>query len=831
MIREVSALNKSRKAGIGNIGTNEKSKKYDMMEVFSKNMINSQEILKDDKNNFDLFLNIIGTREKPLNRVLINYHLFNPNSDDATNVSYKIDNIYQDLKKNLGYIEENTDKNLKISYMVKKENDTLAVLQTYKGYELDRKNIKYGDNIYNTLSEFETSRMGIGEKVAEKAESEYNLLSQIIGEDIAEKEYRLTPTYLPQIDKTVFVLDKKRYDLDNPDVSKQEYWNTEKVMTDTELLENLADLSKREKYMKRKMLFNEKLNDDDLRKIIELKENSKFDTLFKDNEYFELKNGEPVNIKQHSKLNSIANVGILGSMIVVYAFSKNLKASDNGSYTYDEKILENSKYVKRALNVMNEFDKSGMSLDEFLDKPKMSNFGYINAYSLGAINELEKLSTLDEKQKEYLKGHNSYFYKALAVGAITDEEEKIEHINNLNAVEMFIDLYDGNTSPEQRRLLELKLYLLAKEEQEKRLEQEKLFEEQYKENKLEAVVLPVLAVALAITQAEKEEMERNNPIKTSNVNSVNALEKLFEIEQKFQEEEKKEELSEIEKEKQRKEQEIREGILNFKKTDNENIEIDNEKSIDDDISDEPKISRSVKGAKIKRTKDNLLKAIFSFRNMQEKGVLDDEVDNSEHHQISDIEKSLLSKAEEKYKHKKDKRIDDSNEPEFILKVMKAMEIANQTKIDYDKTKSTATTLHIEPNGDMFVEMKLLHNTPEKIYNNGMSDLKTDREDRRNIYKELTKKEESNIKESSSKLEKELDIILMEKELKTIPSKETEEKLEQTFKELKKDIIHKELYKSEIYKTIQVEINNKNKIDNIVKTDDEILPYSDNEREF
>ena len=163
--------------------------------------------------------------------------------------------------------------------------------------------------------------------------------------------------------------------------------------------------------------------------------------------------------------------------------------------------------------------------------------------------------------------------------------------------------------------------------------------------------------------------------------------------------------------------------------------------------------------------------------------------------------------------------------------MKAMEIANQTKIDYDKTKSTATTLHIEPNGDMFVEMKLLHNTPEKIYNNGMSDLKTDREDRRNIYKELTKKEESNIKESSSKLEKELDIILMEKELKTIPSKETEEKLEQTFKELKKDIIHKELYKSEIYKTIQVEINNKNKIDNIVKTDDEILPYSDNEREF
>ena len=72
---------------------------------------------------------------------------------------------------------------------------------------------------------------------------------------------------------------------------------------------------------------------------------------------------------------------------------------------------------------------------------------------------------------------------------------------------------------------------------------------------------------------------------------------------------------------------------------------------------------------------------------------------------------------------------------------------------------------------------------------------------------------------------------MERELKTIPRKETEEKLEQTFKELKKDIIHKELYKSEIYKTIQVEINNKNKIDNIVKTDDEILPYSDNEREF
>ena len=70
MISEVSALNKSRKAGIGNIGANEKSKKYDMMEVFSKNMINSQEILKDDKNNFDLFLNIIGTREKPLNRVL-----------------------------------------------------------------------------------------------------------------------------------------------------------------------------------------------------------------------------------------------------------------------------------------------------------------------------------------------------------------------------------------------------------------------------------------------------------------------------------------------------------------------------------------------------------------------------------------------------------------------------------------------------------------------------------------------------------------------------------------------------------------------------------------
>ena len=114
----------------------------------------------------------------------------------------------------------------------------------------------------------------------------------------------------------------------------------------------------------------------------------------------------------------------------------------------------------------------------------------------------------------------------------------------------------------------------------------------------------------------------------------------------------------------------------------------------------------------------------------------------------------------------------------------------------------------------------------------MADLRTDREDRRNIYTELTKKEEETTKKDNDiKLNKELDIILMEKELKTIPSKETEEKLEQTYKELRRDIIHKELYKSEIYKTIQAEIKSKNKIDSPNISDDEILPYSNNEREF
>ena len=821
MIREIEILNKSRKIGIGSIEKNKKNMKYDMMEVFSKNMINSQEILKEDKNNFDLFLSIIGTREKPLNRVFINYHLFNPYSEDATNVSLKIDNIYQDLKRNLEYIEENTDKILHISYMLKKEEDTLAIIQSYKGYELDKKNIKYGDSIYNTLSTFETSRMGIGERIAEKAESEYNLLTQLIGEDVAEKEFRITPTYLPQIDKTVYVIDKKRYDLDNPDINKQEYWETEKILTDTELLENLADLSKREKYNKRKMLFNEKIDDKDLAKIIELRENSRFNELFKDSEYFELKDGQPVNIKQHSKLNNIANIGILGSLIIVYAFSNNIKLNNNGTYTYDEKLLENSKYVKRALNVMNEFEKSDMSFDEFLDKPRMSNFGYINAYSIGAINEIEKLSNLDEKQKEYLKEHNTYLNKVYAVGVIDEDKNKIEHIENLSPIEAFIDLYDGNTSPEQRRLLELKLYLLAKEEQEKRLEEERAFEEQYKENKLEAVVLPILATAIAITQAEKEEMERNNPIKSSNIQSVSALDKLFEIEKKLEKEEKDEELSEIEIEEIKKQKEIEEKTKNY---------INNYKQNIDEISDKDNLKRETGVLPQKNIKEQrgIFKKFFSIRNMQQKGASNEKKTSK----ITEQEKTVLSRAEEKYKLKREHRLDDKNEPEFIIKVFKAMELANQTKIDYDKAKSTATTFHIEPNGDMFVEMKLLHNTPEKIYNNGMADLRTDREDRKNIYTELTKKEEETTKKDNDiKLNKELDIILMEKELKTIPSKETEEKLEQAYNELRKDIIHKELYKSEIYKTIQTEIKGKNKIDSPNISDDEILPYSDNEREF
>ena len=74
--------------------------------------------------------------------------------------------------------------------------------------------------------------------------------------------------------------------------------------------------------------------------------------------------------------------------------------------------MENTKYYKRALNIINDFQKSEMEFETFIEKPTFSKLGLISAYSISQIDNLEKEKAqkiLDKKLLELHEAWKGYF--------------------------------------------------------------------------------------------------------------------------------------------------------------------------------------------------------------------------------------------------------------------------------------------------------------------------------------------------------------------------------------------------------------------------------------
>ena len=156
---------------------------------------------------------------------------------------------------------------------------------------------------------------------------------------------------------------------------------------------------------------------------------------------------------------------------------------------------------------------------------------------------------------------------------------------------------------------------------------------------------------------------------------------------------------------------------------------------------------------------------------------------------------------------KDKNFDENNKgikehSEEFLKINKAMAIANQNRIDYNMAKTKASVMNITPSGDVFIEMQLLKNSPERIYNDGMAVLTMEKTDPINLVDRLAKENKNSEKGEKNNIEKRLGDKIVEKDLKDIPSGEINEKMETTFNELQTNIIEKDLHEKETYKAIE-----------------------------
>ena len=134
---------------------------------------------------------------------------------------------------------------------------------------------------------------------------------------------------------------------------------------------------------------------------------------------------------------------------------------------------------------------------------------------------------------------------------------------------------------------------------------------------------------------------------------------------------------------------------------------------------------------------------------------------------------------------KDKNFDEKNNgikehSEEFLKINKAMAIANQNRIDYNMAKTKASVMNITPSGDVFIEMQLLKNSPERIYNDGMAVLTMEKTDPINLVDRLAKENKNSEKGEKNNIEKRLGDKIVEKDLKDIPSGEINEKINKTY---------------------------------------------------
>lgn len=768
----INGLEIKRKA---NLDTIYKRDKYDMFEIHSRNVFNSEKVL-ETKQDFGLFLDIVGSNDRDINRLFINYHLINPNSEKANVVKNKVNGIYEELKDGIEKLENATDKDLGLKFTIRAEDDKLAVVQSYNKYELDKHYISKESEIYSSLSQFKTDREDIGKIIQGKLDKEYNYIRELTDGGEENTEYRVKETYIPKINKTVFVIDRKNIDF-NEDKGKEEYWETFDMYTDIDALGSLSMMKEKNLFKGKKLELNKNLDEKDCEKIVNALENPKIKSLLKNKEYFTFDEKEKpigLNEKGMEKFgNRKSTIGLFASFLVLNSFKD--KYLDEKNDEIKENALDrNNILVKRALNVVSEFDKNNKDIEEFVKMPK-SNLVNISAMSLAEIEMYEKSQKLSPELRNQLSARKDYLEKFAVIDGLWNKDgERTDHIENLSEMELLIDLYDGNTSPEQRRLLEMKLIEFSKKHKEEQEEMQKEIDKILGVSKENALLMASTGMMIGVMQTSAGNGNRiENELENSSKKYINVLSM----------EDYNKELEDKEKEKERKKEE---KIINQKL----------------------RLLLSVREAK-RKEKAEREKELGNLED-DEKSDINDEKKNPERVKIKKLGekgKSVGMFIAGKGFISKDKNFDENNKgikehSEEFLKINKAMAIANQNRIEYNMAKTKASVMNITPSGDVFIEMQLLKNSPERIYNDGMAVLTMEKTDPINLVDRLAKENKNSEKGEKNNIEKRLGDKIIEKDLKDIPSGEINEKMETTFNELQTNIIEKDLHEKETYKAIE-----------------------------
>ena len=784
----VRVLDERRKANFKVFNENKTNGKYDLLELNSKNMYNSKKIDIP----FSAFSDIVGDKEKSIEDVKIHYQLLNGNNDKNVVLAQKINDIYDTLKENIDILKEKTEESLDINYKIKKENNGIAILQMYNDYEIDKKIIPNEYHINREIFNFQTSRQGIGEKLKENAEKEMNYIKEIINGTEKNELFRVRSTFLPRTNTTVFMIDEKRFDLKDLNNKNQAkpYWVTKQVLTDKELLENLSVLKIEKKKEKDNLELNKNLNEKDIGNIINFIENDKIKELLNDERYFKIKkeNGrkEIIDIERdyNEDKNSWKKTAILGAVLIINSFANNnLKKNNNGEYSYQLENLENTKYYKRALNIINDFQKSEMEFETFIEKPTFSKIGLISAYSISQIDNLEKEKAININQKylDNLDNNKTYLDKFYFFnGAINEQGERTDHIKGLNIAEILIDLNDGNTSEDQRKMLELQLLELTEKEKKDRELQEKMLKEAYEKDQetLNKTLITIVGLGLGYGRMSDHEFAMEMELKQKSANFYKFIEDILNNDKGFL----PKSLSDL-----------------FNPEELEDYEFNKNFDIDE-ITDD-KI--------IKFMKDS-------------------------NYQIGDLSLSKTQKGIELKNHSADKTtkelvesFDGSEEPKGIAEIMVAMAMANQNRIDYDNSKREAILLNIDPSGDVYTEFSIMANSPEKIYLEGMSKINSQKEKKYNIYENIIEKD--NLKENNNgntKIEREVSKKVVEQKLLKVPTSDISAQLNETFKVLRQDQLRKEIEQTKLYQTL--EKIEKGEYTTEKKADFEKVQYSDDD---
>lgn len=769
---KINGLEIKRKASLDTIY---KRDKYDMFEIHSRNVFNSEKVL-ETKQDFGLFLDIVGSNDRDINRLFINYHLINPNSEKANVVKNKVNGIYEELKDGIEKLENATDKDLGLKFTIRAEDDKLAVVQSYNKYELDKHYISKESEIYNSLSQFKTDREDIGKIIQGKLDKEYNYIRELTDGGEENTEYRVKETYIPKINKTVFVIDRKNIDF-NEDKGKEEYWETFDMYTDIDALGSLSMMKEKNLFKGKKLELNKNLDEKDCEKIVNALENPKIKSLLKNKEYFTFDEKEKpigLNEKGMEKFgNRKSTIGLFASFLVLNSFKD--KYLDEKNDEIKENALDrNNILVKRALNVVSEFDKNNKDIEEFVKMPK-SNLVNISAMSLAEIEMYEKSQKLSPELRNQLSARKDYLEKFAVIDGLWNKDgERTDHIENLSEMELLIDLYDGNTSPEQRRLLEMKLIEFSKKHKEEQEEMQKEIDKILGISKENALLMASTGMMIGVMQTSAGNGNRiENELENSSKKYINVLSM----------EDYNKELEDKEKEKERKKEE---KIINQKL----------------------RLLLSVREAK-RKEKAEREKELGNLED-DEKSDINDEKKNPERVKIKKLGekgKSIGMFIAGKGFISKDKNFDENNKgikehSEEFLKINKAMAIANQNRIEYNMAKTKASVMNITPSGDVFIEMQLLKNSPERIYNDGMAVLTMEKTEPINLVDRLAKENKNSEKGEKNNIEKRLGDKIIEKDLKDIPSGEINEKMETTFNELQTNIIEKDLHEKETYKAIE-----------------------------